>query len=350
LRNPSEITVHSAIVHLIKRISPFYSEGTLQLKEEARVAKFLGAHIQHSLRHDRAQSANFLRDASDPVVYLNAQSLLADNGSLVKTSTEIAKHFQRAIMKEGRASECALAVCTYTVADEPDGAHYLAILKLEHGGAFHPLPQNKGGKRMVKLKEIPDVLPTEREELQKAALIRRPGDKKPIKRSFDLMILDRQKRDAGEPAGYFMDFLRADLAMDAYKATHTLYNVVHEEIKHLGDGINIVERETVISAVRTALGSESVEPIQLIDNLAINGTAKQAIKKKLQDAIDDASFVPDSRVVAAITKHRKFKADYGIKLTIDANATGDRNVFTETRDGDYTIVTLRTKNWREVVT
>jgi hypothetical protein len=348
VRNPTEIKVQSAIVHLLRRDSAYYSQAQLELADHDRVTGFLGSHIHNSLTHDRAQTANFVRDASDAAVYHNALSLLANGGPLVQTSTGIANHLHKAIVEEGRASEGAIAICVYSVENEAQDARFLAVLKLEPGGAFRPVKGKKGGKQIVNLTEIKDVLPSEREQLQKAALISTPNTKKPGKGSYDLMVLDRQKRDGGEPAGYFMKFLRAELAMDAFSATYALHNVVHKEVTRLGDKLSLEERETVYSAVRTALGSKRVEPIQLIDNLVINDDAREAIKIKVQDVITDASFMPDKTAVTEITKRRRFTADNGIRLLIDDNAAQDKSIFNTKSENGITVVTLRARNWREV--
>lgn len=350
MRNPTEVTVESAIVHLIRRADPYYSQAELDLVGQDRVREFLGAHIRNSLIHERAQSATFLRDANDAEVFRCARSLLADGGTLVEKSPAIAQHLHKAITVEGRASESAIAISMYSVANEPTDARFLAILKLEPGGAFRPEPGKKGGKKIVTLAELNDVLPTEREQLQKAALIRTPGVHKPAKGSFDLMVLDRQKRDGGEPAGYFMEFLRAQLALDAHATTWALHHKVHLAVNKLEeeDRLSLVERETVLSTLRGALGSQSVKSADLIDNLSINDAAKDFLRQEVQAVIPDGSFRPDPDVVAKITKVRRFQGDDGLKVTIDAAASADQHLFNAKVANGYTVVTIRTRIWREV--
>jgi 37-kD nucleoid-associated bacterial protein len=351
VRNPSAINVDAAIVHLVRRSDsggPFYSQVELELIGHGRLAAFLVSHIRNSLTHERTQSANFLRDASDAVVFRSVRALIDNRKNLVATSTLIAKHLHSAIETQRNASEAALVCCIYEVDNEPPTERFVGLLKLEPGGAFRPRQSKESGRRVVRLEELRDVLPSEREQLQKAALIRPPKDQKPKRGSFDMMVLDRQKRESPEPAGYFMDFLRAELALDPHAATWAVHNTVHRTVTEIRDLLSSMETQTVLSALRAGISSRRLEPVAMIETLQINDTAKNQLADAVRSAVTDRAFNPDPTVAAKLTRLRRFRADQDVSVSIDAEAARDASVFRTRADGEFTEVMLRVRNWREV--
>jgi hypothetical protein len=354
MRNPSEINVDQAIVHLVRRANtgsgPVYSEAELDVTEHERIPSFLGKHIRNSLTHNAAKTAKFDRGKKDAVVYENASKILRDGNPIVGPSTVMAKFLQSAIDDEPRAAECALACCRYRVENEPK-VQFLALLKLEPAGAFRAKPgKNKARQAIVVLEELDDVLPSEREQLQKAALIRTPRVKAPARGEYDMMVLDRQRSGGQDPAGYFMKFLGAELALDPVAATWLFPNTVYAAMKELGATLSADDREQVFSAVRVGLSWKRVEPVTIIENLDLkNGEAQQAIAERVRDAIPDYAFAPDPSVVAKLYRRRRFEAENDIRLSIDTEASKDQSIFSARTEGEFTIVTIKARGWHEVL-
>lgn len=344
MREPGAISVGRAIAHMVRRsenggLVISTAEVALRTKESFRV--FLEKHIRNSHEDDDARTARF--QSNSGVVAKGAKLVLDDGAAetaLLDASATMATSLHQTIEAQRTASEGTIVCATYK-AEKDAQATCLALLKLNTGGAFRPRKVNESNGVVVEMEELKDVLPSERERLQKAALIRRSP-----RPSFDLLVVDRQKRGGAEPADYFMAFLGAVFALDPSDATKRFFAAAHDGIKEAG--LSYDHQELVRSAVRTALHTERVDPTALIDQLRIPKPAKEIILERLRVAVEDKAFRPDPAVAERLTKRRVFRGSHDARLSIDATVADDSSVMQVKKDGSNTIVTLRLEEWEEV--
>src|SRR5262249_48912354 len=142
--------------------------------------------------------------------YIFRQSLTPTDGPcFIDASQRLAQ--QLFLVMDKRITPGSLAVCLYDATNYP-GLHFLALLKIDPSETFvQRIGQDSAGKRIVSLDLRDDVMPTTREKLHKAALLK-PKD---AQESYDLLLLDRQVAPAAD--FFARRFLGVELAMDAQK-------------------------------------------------------------------------------------------------------------------------------------
>lgn len=337
------------------------SETPLPPSTDPRVFTYFQNHVANALADDDLRAASFAPLPADEAEAAAARSvrdalggLLRDGGSLVEGSSALARRLHAVMAPRGRISTGDLAVCLCRGAGgDGDWSRFVAVLKIDPTEGFPQTVREVDGRRYVAVElgdEAVEVLPTTRQRLQKAALVRQPDASRG---DYDMLLLDRQTGGLpGHVARFFaVDFLRARV-LPVGAVTQT--RIVYEEV--------IKER----NASRASMSREQwkrhearFKKLMAQDEVTVEDAAKVftgAARKRLEVALRARLGAGSARVAkdygVQLTRKRKFKGQGDLKVEASASAWGEllvRETYVENDAGpDYWEIVLHTETWDEV--
>ena len=202
MRDATGITVNRAIVHIVDHRTgsePVLSEAEIPLDAHQKLQEYFRDQITNVLHDPPTCAAKFTPGSAHGTSTYCYQILASptDGACFIDSSQRLAQ--QLFLVMDKRITPGSLAVCIYDATNYP-GLHFLALLKIDPSETFvQRIGQDSAGKRIVSFDLRDDVIPTTREKLHKAALLK-PKD---VQESYDLLLLDRQVVPAA-------DFLPSD--------------------------------------------------------------------------------------------------------------------------------------------
>jgi hypothetical protein len=350
MRHSQGITVQRAILHLVDPKTEggyVLSERELPLKSQAEFAAYLADHVEESLHDPAARAASFDRTKLDAALLPICTGLLVGRAPFVKGSCDIASHLHTLISNDKRISSGTLAVCSYTAKSLPDAGRFLAILKLDPSQGFqHAVASDRKGHRYVTVKRIDNAVPSAGKRLQKCAFIRHVADHDA---TYDMVILDSQKRGSLEPAQFFTtDFLAARLYADPETLTRTFYLQAVAALNEIRHDLGPVKAERVKKAIDNAVHAEHVNIEEWVEGLRINQAAKAHMKTRIVPAIPDAVFSTDEAIAEKLTRKRVLKGAYGLKISVNAPQF-DQVIVKQTKREGYTELVIHATDLQEVL-
>ncbi len=193
---------------------------------DAPVRDFLIAHVTQGLADGQALAGRFKVVGVDRTEGI-CRSVISSGTDFVSRSAALAQLLYDASSKpdgtDSRVSDGTLVVarCAAT-----DGSHtnvsFVALLKLDPDDAFLADDGTDAkGRPVVKLVTQPNVLPTPRERIQKAAFVRATGSE------YDALAVDRQRPGEVVSLSFLDGFLGLEHVYDAKERTSRLYKTLH---------------------------------------------------------------------------------------------------------------------------
>jgi hypothetical protein len=355
MRYVKNIELEKLIVHIL---DPSHANGktlsqrTLPLEESPKLVEYFQRHIQNSLQDPATKAARFA-NLESPACQLCTKIL---NGSqdLVLASRALADLLYQAMGSDKRISGGDLAVALYR-ADAGSGAtQYLSLMKIDPTDAFRHMQKRDSQNRLYVTFELePDVMPTTREKLQKCAFVQalqpRPAD-------YDMMLLDKQEKQVGAlaVAKFFAEgFLGAELAMDDRERTDRLYRSLVSAQNLLRPQLTPVQDEQLRQAIDGAMAAQAIDLDAFIAPLALAQSQKDMIEQVVSQALPDREFAIDASYAQQLVQKRHFRGDHGMRLTVSAEHYHDMvesvEVVTEAGGPDYHRITLRSREWKEIM-
>lgn len=312
MRELRDITIDQAIIHMIEP-----KQGRLVLSESAlpadnEVYGFLGAHALGGLMDPQAKAVRFIVIGEDRAQGL-CDRILADKSELVDASQGLAKLLYDVSQGDKRVSDGALVV-TICKAGTPTKTEFLSILKLDPAKGYRPVAATgEGGKTVVKLELEDDILPSERERLQKAASVRKDeGDLE-----FRALALDRQT--PREPAQFFVSkFLGAEYVFDAEARTTRLHRTLRNARNDAEERLTSSQLVALDKVIEGTLAKSSVNLDEVTASLPIPDEIRQEFDEKLNQALPDREFDLDQALGSRLVRRRHFEADNGVRVVVPA--------------------------------
>jgi hypothetical protein len=179
------------------------------------------------------------------------------------------------------------------------------------------------GRRVVKLQVSERVLPSEREKLQKAAIIQPKRPNAP----FDLLLLDRQTEKV--MANFFAKgFLNAEPALDPRERTKRLYTGYIRGLKRLtrppkdGDPALIKPEEAVVlrQQIEVAINSRRINVPEMLDNLNLPDEARRLMTEEISRQLpQEQEFEIDPEHARSLVKKLRFRGGYGVHFEVEAD-------------------------------
>jgi hypothetical protein len=314
MRDAGKITVQRAIVHMIDHLGEKLtrSNAELPLAANERVRNYFSGRVAKALADDTTGSARFVSDGAHAAKA--CYGLLGQDPPFVDLSQQLAQLLMEAMGTNKNISPGDLAVCLYTAENYPSKT-FLALIKLDPGTAL----LQKAEPGMVTLEVLENVLPTEGEQLQKAALVPLAGTYD----EFDLLLLDRQVPEVA--AFWAKTFLGTMPARDAPTSTEIFYKVIQDVTKQLRkqppkDVAPItVEESTALLAQRDhAMRRNKISLPGFAARASLKDDARGCLDERLKRAFpEDKTIEIDKASAEKLLTKRRFRGEHGVLFEVD---------------------------------
>jgi hypothetical protein len=347
MRKYTEIAVRRAVVHVVAPKRGVLHKSIAEIVLDAPVRDFLIAHVTQGLADGQALAGRFKVVGADRTEGI-CRSITSSGTEFVSRSAALAQLLYDASSKpdgtDSRVSDGTLVVarCAAT-----DGSHtnvsFVALLKLDPDDAFLADDgTDSKGRPVVRLVTQPNVLPTPRERIQKAAFVRATGSE------YDALAVDRQR--PGEVVSlFFLDgFLGLEHVYDAKERTSRLYKTLHRTFDQVKDELSDKKYGQLDQYLNGQVVGGRVNVDTIIDGMPAPQQIKQRFAEALEADLPDKEFDTDPETAEKLVKSRRFRGDNGLLLTVPSRFFREmvKAVPPPQKGGEWTI-TVRTKEWSE---
>lgn len=317
MRELRDVTVKQAIIHLVEPKQGRLIMSNAALQPETDVFEFLRSHAEGGLTDSQAKAVEFVVKGADRAQGL-CDRILGSEDDLVDASQELAKLLYKVTEGDKRISDGAL-VTLICEAATPKKTRLLSLLKLDPAKGYRPV-ETKGsdGETIVNLEIETDILPSERERLQKAASIRKHAPNI----EFRVLALDRQT--AAEPAQFFVSkFLGAEYVFDAEARTTRLLRTLRNARNAAEDRLTSSQLVALDKVIDGTLARSSVNLDELTPSLPVPEEIREEFAEKLSEALPDREFELDQALGARLVRKKTFEADNGVRVIVPAEFYDD---------------------------
>jgi hypothetical protein len=256
--------------------------------------------------------------------------------------------------KNHNISSGDLAICLFEAGNFP-GTRFLALLKIDPSSAFlQETLFDDRGLPYVDIQLQPNALPTIKERLQKCAFVQPLRPRNP---DYDMLLLDRQSssEQGKQIARFFIDdFLDAVYSHDSTQRTKRLYEGLVSAHTQVKSALTDEQNEDFDNRIRDAVTGQSINLDIWLEQLPITDDQKETVNEVLLDYMPDREFEIDRTEGERVSKKRRFRAEYQLRLTLTAE--GYKRIIKEDRwyedDGTrprYHRLVIETENWDEIL-
>ncbi len=284
MRDATDIHVDEVILHILPRDKPNPQLSQLPIPPDSdeRIFNYFKAHIENSLRDPQARTARFT-DFQNPRAVV-CRGLQDGSIELVEGSQRLAKDLHAILRRDERLATGDLALCRFRGKEGDEEKRYLALMKLDPATAFRQ-KRRRGpqGEPYITFEIEKEIMPTERERLQKCAFVRnldpRPED-------YDMLLLDLQIRTPDGPvvAKFFKkNFLQAELALNDEEATKLIYRKLGVARKVLKPRLDADRYEHLERTFNGALAASTVDIADLVESLDLEENEKKVVSRSLSE-------------------------------------------------------------------
>lgn len=346
MRQIEKVRLERAILHQVEAGAGGLrmSSRELPLGDSPKLTEFLAGHISNGLKDSQTRAAKWQDQPGTNRVREACQSLLQGTRDLVPASQELATALHDAIGDDQRIAPGALAVGIYrdAAASELHDEHFAALVKLDPSDVFRPeWRTDSGGMSYLVVSELPDVLPTLRERLQKCAFARlwRPED------GYHLLVLDRQVPDVS--AKFFMDgFLGAEVAFDDKALTTSLYravNAVRERLQTSLPADRLVALDKAAQGLFAGVTVDLAEWLPTLPPSERNAIDEEVTKQHLDRAFDIDPKTRDRLLGGKV----RYRGDNGLRVQVNRKAYDQMVTLVEVPGQSPRLfrVTIETSTW-----
>lgn len=351
MRDANPVYLDEAILHIVnpQGVGLVLSEVSLILADNRHLDEYLTRHISNSLQDPRTRAARFEEIGTKTPSGLCA-GLLDDSIDLVQGSQELAQHLYAILEKDRRTKGAVLAVCLYR-ADNYPNIRFMALLKVDPSEVFrHRVSSDSRGNKYIDL-EL-DTEAFTHESLQKCAFVQ-PLHPRP---EYDMMLLDTQvrNRQRRDYADYFGEqFLGAMQYFDDRRRTEELYKSLVSARNQLQDELSDRERGDLDSRIQLAITSNAINIDSWLAELPLSDTGKAKLDQVVSEKLPDRQFELDPEFSQGLTKKRRFRGDYGLKVEVQTQhsnqtITSVERIEDEPSRQPFYRVTIETLKWDEI--
>lgn len=326
MRDATDVRVDRAIVHLInhRKQDLVHSEAELTLDGNEKLRSYFTDQVKNALTDTQTGSAKFSSDGEQAAIR-ESYKILSGPRYFVPSSQELATLLFTAMGTDARIKPASLAVCLYSASNYP--MRFLGLIKIDPTEALIEKVETQNGKKIVNFEVRSDVMPTAREKLQKAALIK-PKD---TDSTFDLLLLDRQV--AVTAANFFAyKFLNTIPTLDLQKSAKDFLvktQIALEELLEAPEGapkhINAQQADHYQQAVEVAFQGGAIEIDPWVKSLPLPEAAKVVVQEQIRKKFpQEGTILVDSDYVQqTLLKKRRFRGDYGVLFEVDVDHYDD---------------------------
>lgn len=350
MRDLHDIKVTRGVSHVI---APRDASRLLKLSEAELplgdgVGNILAGHVDNGLHDSQAKAAVFA-DRRDVRACGSFSKLLGKKPRLVNISQQLASTLYAIAENDERVSDGTLAVLLCQGVDEAGAVvRFPALLKLDPSATLRTVTDTdpESGRPRVRYEVDPTTLPSKNEKIQKCVFVRAVD----ADAEFEMLVVDRQRRAETVSKFWVGDFLGADLVLDRpertkrlYRAFKTARNAVEQEL----DATQLAALDQVIDG---AVVQASVNLDTLVAALPVPDDVRQRVDATLSRSLPDREFDLDPVVASQFVRRRSYRADNGLRLSVNAEFTDMVHV-DDLESGDHESrlrrVWFETRSWKE---
>jgi hypothetical protein len=347
VRKYVDIVVKRAAVHVVAPKRGVLHLSSAEIELDAPVRDFLSAHVIQGVRDNTALAGNFKVVGAGRAEGLCRQ-IIASGSDFVGRSGALAKLLYDASSKESgtdaRVSDGTLVVARCSATDEEsENVPFVALLKLDPNDAFRADDGiDTRGRPVVRLVAQPNILPTPRERLQKAAFVRAAGAE------YDALAVDHQRR--GEVVSeFFLDaFLGLKHFLDARDRTRRFYKSLQRTFDEVKSELTDDEYNRVDQYLKGQVVGGRVDVDAVVAGIPAADEVRERFAVALAEDLPDKQFDADDETAQALVRRRRFRGDNGLSLTVPSSFYKDMVTPTPPQHpGEDWVITIRTKEWNE---
>jgi ATP-dependent exoDNAse (exonuclease V) alpha subunit len=357
MRDATNITIHELIIHILDPQGQglILSNVPVPLEQDAALVDYFTRHILTSLRDGGIKSARF-RNINPEQPSGVCRGILRDEISLVDGSQRLARDLYAILERDRRITSGDLAVCTFAAGNYPDET-FLGIMKVDPGQIFqHILRKDARGNTYVSFESVSQAFTSER--LQKCAFVQPLVPRHP---EFDMLLLDRQRREETAPAGlgaiarFFSEtFLDAEESYDARKYTETVFRSLVEAGNLVREQLSEDENVSLEANILQAVSAPRLNLDQWLDKLPLADGIKQEIDQSISPRVPAREFPIDHAVSQQLVRKVRYRGEGGLKLEVPMENLYQLVVSEEyiTDDADrppYYRIVIETEEWKRIV-
>lgn len=334
MRNSTNIAVERGVLHVVNARSHRLAISSAELLLTPDIAAFLASHVRRGVADARATAARFVDGAAAATM---CREVFAHPTRLVTTGAALAHRLYDVSTSVPNVADGTLAVLLCS----SDQGPFLSVLKLDPSDAYRAqevtLPD---GSIRIGLELEPDILPSGRERLRKAAFVRPDRDD-----DHDLLLIDRQRPGSQVSSFFAVAFLGTEPALDAKDRTILLYRELTGAVNEVSGHLDPEGISQLRQYVDGAAAGASVDLDHLVRGLPLTDEDRGRFRARLDEAFPDREFELDQNVVRSFTRARRYIGDHGLTVTVPESFDDDLFEERPHEDDGYWRITITTARW-----
>lgn len=327
-----DINIQEAVIHVLDKNGeePILNQYKIELCED--IYKFIYKHIEKCFKDDELKYAVFNKERSI-VKELSKDYLNGIEKDLIGLSQELARQLFIIMKANANIPSCDLLIVSLITDQGP----MIGIIKMDYVKSFTHKIDIVGEKVGIDIIQQSAGLPGENKKVLKAAFI------KPIRKnqSYNIMLLDKQKKSKDEEYGYnyfINNFIGCSLVVNERDMTKAFIEATEKWTR-----LNFIEDPGAATEIRNVIKNKLVEE----ETIDIDDLSKEIFKSNGNTAEKFSSFIKnhnledkidiDKEYVEKKLKRINFKIDRDIDLYINNEVYNDKERFEITKNSDGSI-------------
>lgn len=337
MRDYTQVQVLRGAVHIVNPRAGRLSLSEAELELPPDVSSFLGGHVTQGLGDPQASAARFVVSETGRAGDLCRQLLRAGE-DFTSMSSALAQLLYSSSLGDNRISDGTLCV----VLCRAERRRFVSLLKLEPSDAYRTDETDVDGLRRISLALAPDILPSVRERIQKAAFVRttRGAD-------YHMLLVDRQR--AGEVVSRFFvqDFLGAELFLDDVRRTEAFYKAVVNAQNEVSADLTPEEVPLLRRYVNGQVVADHANVPTFVQGLPVRDEIRDRFRERIAAALPDQDFRIDSGITSRLVRYTRYQGDNGLTVRIPAQFHDDLVSMTPPGPDGYWDIRIRTQKWQQ---
>lgn len=349
MRDFENVRVVRGVTHVVAPRDPQQglrlSEAELPLMPA--VVDILSAHVAGGLSDSQARATSFADRRDDRPCGAFAK-LLGQRPRLVDVSQQLAAALYAIAEEDERVTDGTLAVLLCPATDAAGAKiRFPAVLKLDPSATLHTVTDtDDDGKLRIRYDVDPNSLPSKNERVQKCAFVREIE----ADAEYEMLVVDRQRRGETVSKFWLQSFLGAEAVLDAPERTKRLYRSLRTARNEVEQDLDAAQLAALDQVIDGAVVQASVNLDTLVATLPVPEQIRIRMNATISRSLPDREFDLDQGIASQFVRRRSYRADHGLRISVDAEHADMLTVEDlEPGDDDTKLrrVSFETRTWKE---
>jgi hypothetical protein len=322
--------------------------STAELPLDSDVAEILAAHVSTGLADTQARASSFIDRRSDRPCGAFSK-LCGQRPRLIEVSQQLATALYAIADEDERVKDGTLAVLLCKAADGGGvTVRFPAILKLDPSATLRTVSDSDpiSGKLRIRYEVDANSLPSKNERVQKCAFVRAVD----LDAEYEMLVVDRQRRGETVSKFWLQSFLGAEAVLDAAERTKRLYRSLRGARNEVEQDLTADQLAALDQVIDGAVVQAAVNLDTLVAALPVPKPVRDRIDATVSRVLPDREFDLDQTVASQFIRRRSYRADNGLRISVNADHT-DMLVVEDLEQGDEDTrlrrVSFETRTWKE---